>query len=419
MITCQCFGRKFYQFFGRINMRTGSNVLIIAIVFSLLLIVSAQLTAAAPPTVANPAKPSAASNAEPNAAISFPYTAVITEDNVNIRSGAGTNYYVCGQLNKGDMVKVVTQKYSWSQIVPPQGGFAWISKQYVAPDPQNQGIGIVTGDAVRVYSGSDFLKPIHSTTSPIKLDKGQRVKLLGEPQDDYYKIVPPEGAYVWISTEFTRPVSEAKSIVEKTYEPNEPNFPVAEPGLSPTYTSTESNLLAEYKSIEEKIRQQRQLPIEQQNYDEIKTQLTKIAESKEAGKAARYAEFTLKQIARYELAIAISQDMQTQNAELQKKQQDIDKNLNQKLETIVDYGQFAAIGILRPSNIYSSQVGAKLYTIMDQAGQIICYAVPSVPLGPEQIQNFIGKKVGIVGQIEPHQQTSKALVKFNKITELN
>ena len=35
---------------------------------------------------------------------SFPYIAEITGDNVNIRSGPGTNYYICGQLSKTDKV---------------------------------------------------------------------------------------------------------------------------------------------------------------------------------------------------------------------------------------------------------------------------------------------------------------------------
>ena len=65
---------------------------------------------------------------------SFPYIAEITDDNVNIRSGPGTNYYHCGKLNSSDRVTVVASKYSWSHIIPPEGSFSWISKQYVSID---------------------------------------------------------------------------------------------------------------------------------------------------------------------------------------------------------------------------------------------------------------------------------------------
>ncbi|UCF43561.1 MAG: SH3 domain-containing protein [Planctomycetota bacterium] len=106
------------------------------------------------------------------AAPSFPYVAEVTAENVNIRSGPGTNYYRCGQINRGDAVKVVASKHSWSHIVPPPGSFSWISKQYIHIDADNPTVGIVTGDAVRVYAGSERLKPIHRTTLLLKLKRG-------------------------------------------------------------------------------------------------------------------------------------------------------------------------------------------------------------------------------------------------------
>jgi len=111
------------------------------------------------------------------AAPSFPYIAAITGDNVNIRSGPGSNYYPCGRLNKADRVKVVATKYKiWSQIVPPASTFSWISKQYVTIDTQDTTIGIVTGNSVRVRAGSADGNPIHSTTLQLKLAKDGTVK---------------------------------------------------------------------------------------------------------------------------------------------------------------------------------------------------------------------------------------------------
>jgi len=99
----------------------------------------------------------------------FPYTAEITGDDVYIRSGPGTNFYHCGKLNKGDKVKVVDKQFSWSRIVPPPGSFSWISMQYVRISLDDPSVGIVTGDNVRVYAGSDYVKPLYSTTLQGKL----------------------------------------------------------------------------------------------------------------------------------------------------------------------------------------------------------------------------------------------------------
>jgi uncharacterized protein YgiM (DUF1202 family) len=171
--------------------------------------------------------PAASGDSQEVEATSFPYTAEITGDDVYIRSGPGTNFYRCGKLNKGDKVKVVDKQFSWSRIIPPAGSFSWISMQYVSISPSDSTVGIVNGDNVRVYAGSDFVKPLYSTSLQGKLSKGEKVKLLGEQLDDYYKIAPPPFAYLWVSTDFTKPVPEpvatpAPITPVTTVEPNEP-----------------------------------------------------------------------------------------------------------------------------------------------------------------------------------------------------
>jgi SH3-like domain-containing protein len=68
---------------------------------------------------------------DPNAItpLPVPYIAEITGNDVNIRSGPGTNYYRCGKLNKDDKVEVLSAQLGWSRIVPPPGSFSWISMQ--------------------------------------------------------------------------------------------------------------------------------------------------------------------------------------------------------------------------------------------------------------------------------------------------
>jgi len=115
----------------------------------------------------------------------FPFMAEITGDNLYVRSGPGTNFYDCSKLNKGDKVKVMGRQFSWARIVPPAGSFSWISMQYVSIDTDNPTLGTVTGDRVRVYAGSDTQRPLYSTKLQGRLDKGDKVKLLGEQLDDY------------------------------------------------------------------------------------------------------------------------------------------------------------------------------------------------------------------------------------------
>jgi uncharacterized protein YgiM (DUF1202 family) len=212
----------------------------------------------------------------------FPYDAVITGDDVYIRSGPGTNFYHCGKFNKGDRVRVVAKQFSWSRIVPPAGSFSWISMQYVKIDPASPGVGIVTGDNVRVYAGSDFVKPLYSTTLQDKLNTGDKVKLLGEQMDDYYKIAPPPAAYLWVSTSLTKP---APAPVEPPPAPavvpsaavEEPNEAVA---VTPPVVTPES-ALEKYRELKQKVETERAKPADQQDYSDLKKELTEIAKSAE------------------------------------------------------------------------------------------------------------------------------------------
>jgi len=342
----------------------------------------------------------------------FPYVAEITDDNVNIRSGPGTNYYRCGKLNAGDRVKVVASKHSWSHIVPPAGSFSWISKQYVSIDPDNPGIGVVTGDAVRVYTGSDLLKPIHSTTVQLHLNKGDKVRLMGEEMGDYYKIAPPTGAYLWVLTQYTKllgPVGEVPLIVEPQAKP---------PEVVPRSISVDSGKLKEYYALAEQIEAERAKPMAQQNYAKVKKALDELAGNKEAGKAARYSEFALKQVGRFELALAVDKEVRLQDSQLQDICERIEKSRAAELAQVPELGGFTAVGQFQTSEIYGPEEELKHYRIIDDSGQTVCYALPEGSASQVDLSKLVGRKVGLVGTVEPHPQTKNALVRFSEITEL-
>jgi len=343
---------------------------------------------------------------------SFPYVAEITDDNVNIRSGPGTNYYRCGKLNAGNRVEVVASKHSWSHIVPPAGSFSWISKQYVSVDPSNPSVGTVTGDAVRVYAGSDLLKPIHSTTVQLQFNKGDKVRLMGEEMGDYYKIAPPTGAYLWVLTQYTKPlgpVGEVPLLVESKAEPE---------ADIPTSIAVESEKLKEYYALAEQIEAERAKPMAQQNYAKVKKALAGLAGIREAGKAARYSEFAIKQIERYELALAVDKEVQLQDSQLQHIFERIEKARAIKLTQVPELGGFTAVGQFQTSKIYGPEEELKHYRIIDDSGQTVCYALPEGSASQVDLSKLVGRRVGLVGTVEPHPQTKSALVRFTKITEL-
>jgi hypothetical protein len=345
----------------------------------------------------------------------FPYEAEITADDVYIRSGPGTNFYHCGKFKKGDRVKVVAKQFSWSRIVPPAGSFSWISMQYVKIDPGNPSVGIVSGENVRVYAGSDYVKPLYSTTLQDKLNTGDKVKLSGEQMDEYYKIAPPPAAYLWVSTNFTKPAPPAPAPAApsavtappRTEEPNKVAAVVPAP-------ATPESALDKYRALKGQVEAERAKPADKQDYTSFKKALTELAKDQGAGNAARYAEFVLRQIEGYELALTAVKEVRLQNEQLQKVQAGIDKARKTKLAEIQDLGRFAVTGQLQTYETF----GPGHYRIVDESGKMVCYALPDEAASQTDVSALIGRKVGLVGTIEPHKPTAGALVRFTQVVEL-
>jgi len=395
-------------------------------------------------SVAYAEKPASALPGQANVSISdvndgnlpaLPFLAEITSDDVYVRSGPGTNYYYCSKLKKADKVKVVGSKFSWLQIVPPAGSYLWISKQYVQVDPQNSASGTVIGDAVRVYAGSDDVQPMHSTTWLVKLNKGEKVTLLGEEKEDYYKISPPEGAYLWVSNQYTRPLGSlvlpvqpmpvASTTVPAPFpaaatatanSPNEPNVPAPAPAPAPMSLDDQKN--NEVQLLKERVDAERAKPADQQNFAELKKALGEFANNKQTPKAARNAQNLLKTIERSELAQEVTKAAKLQNEQFGQTQQRIESAHAEQLAKFEDLSIFAVIGQLRESSVFAEAPGIKYYRVVDNEGKTVCYAKPTGEAANADLSKFVDKKVGLVGTIEPNPELGDALVQFTNIVEL-
>jgi uncharacterized protein YgiM (DUF1202 family) len=345
----------------------------------------------------------------------FPYIARVTADDVYVRCGPGTNYYPCGKVNATDKVTVVATKFGWSHIVPPAGSFCWVAKQYIAVDQNNPHVGTVSGESVRVYAGSEYREPIHCDTIQLHLNKGDKVELISAEEDDYYKIVPPAGAYLWVLTDYTQPVGSAEGT--GIVVPPQPAPQQAAP--IPLENPVETAKMKEYNVLQEQIKAELAKPVADQNYAAISEALSAIADNNEAGKAARYARFTLKQVERYELASEVEKAVRQQEAQLKQTGEQIDKERAAKLAATQDLSKYTAVGLLQVSSVYDPQMQHQTYyRITDKTGGTVCYAVADGPAAQTDLSKFVGKQVGIIGTVDMNTQTGGVLVKFTEIAEL-
>jgi uncharacterized protein YgiM (DUF1202 family) len=123
-----------------------------------------------------------------------PFTAMAVEDEVQLRAGVGPSYYVVGQLQQGDRLQVREILYGWYKVEPPEGVFSYVSRAFV--DAQNDGsMGLVTRDQAQITAGN-VKGPGRSYAEQTVLNEGDKVRIVGQ-EGSFYKIRPPEKAYVF------------------------------------------------------------------------------------------------------------------------------------------------------------------------------------------------------------------------------
>jgi len=131
----------------------------------------------------------------------FQFEGKINSSAVYIRSGPSDNDYPTMKLERDAVITVVGEKFAWLKIIPPNDSFCYVAKAYVEKRGAGN-VGRVTQPLnVRVGSSLNPMK----TKIATKLDSGQDVQIVGE-QDEYFKIAPPTGVFVYVAKQFVDPV---------------------------------------------------------------------------------------------------------------------------------------------------------------------------------------------------------------------
>ena len=263
--------------------------------------------------------------------------------------------------------------------------------------------------------------------------------------DDYYKIAPPPSAYLWVSTYFTKPLPPEKEVAlaekaappEKVIPPVKPLAPgevppvvkidtskvptdtivtpsVAKPAPEKVVPAIPSTPLERYQALQKRIEAERKKPHKEQDYKDIKKELTEIANDEKAGKIAIYAKKVLQRVEARIFALSVIEQVRLQDELLNKQTEGIDKAHAAKLAEIKNTGQYAVTGKFQPFTLF----GKGHYRIVDNSGKMVCYALPSNQIKQTDLSKFIGKRVGLKGVIQPHLPTRKAMVRFTDIVLL-
>ena len=110
----------------------------------------------------------------------FPYKAVVTIDDVYVRSGPGQSYYPTDKLKRGQEVEVYRHDPGgWCAIRPVEGSFTWVSGRHLKLTDDQLAVVTEDGEPARVGSRLSRLRDVVQ----VRLRKGEVVEVLEAPHD--------------------------------------------------------------------------------------------------------------------------------------------------------------------------------------------------------------------------------------------
>lgn len=362
----------------------------------------------------------------------YNFQGVINSPAVNIRSGPGDNYYPTSKMEKGQTVTVVGMRFDWLKIKPPADSYSYVAKAYITRSGDGT-TGTVDRPDLRVRAGSNLNEM--KTTVQTTLQQGAKVQIIGE-KDEYYKIVPPEGVYLYVNKAYVDPVKAepaapaeqlavapttkpADSSVSQTPDhlaqqpAPQPAGAAAEPKPDETFAAApatqpavDSSQVA-FDKLEADFTEMSKLPLDQQPLDPMmkgyEALLTSdLPESLKRTVDIRLATLKLRQQSKDEfvqLKKAQEEAAQRQLA-LKAEQQELEERIKAN-----QVKMFTAVGTLRTSSL--QQGGATLYRLTDPStGRTTVYVRTADP----KFGANLGKFIGVTGDLITDQQLNIRVV---------
>lgn len=380
----------------------------------------------------------------------YQFSGMLNTDNVYVRSGPSENDYVVTRLSKGDPVVVVDQKFDWLKILPPNGTFCLVGKAWV--DKRGDGsVGRVRDDSVNVNVRIASSINNMITKVALQLKGGDDVTILGE-QDEYFKIVPPAGTYMYVHKKFVDPVKRVEVINNngklevKTIETASTgtgthtnvatgntttgtatttgattgtstntvvmdNFNTGATTASnggPTTKPTSEAVAAaekEFDALEAKVEAAMKLKLEDQPLDELLAGYQKIVAAKTTSPAQlRIAQFRIERLTLQKDMLAKHKETEQMRAQIAAQLKPIEAENQEIAERVkaTEIKHFTAVGTLRPSALVYG--GRSLYRLTDpQSGRTVIYINSDDPA----VIRHEGMFVGVRGEIT--DDTTKAI----------
>jgi SH3-like domain-containing protein len=310
-----------------------------------------------------------------------PYSGFINADLVNIRCGPGPYFYPLVQAAKNTPVVVESESRDWLALRPLTGACGLVAKNDVkiAADGATA---TLASPAARVYaSGPAARRQWCVMPAPAE---GATFQVLGPAEGDRLRVAPPEGARVYVLTQYVTPGASLASpgpIESANIEP---------PKLDP--------LAQAYKDAGAALAEEMKKPVDERDYAPALAQFADIADKAEknwlkaaASRRAAEIQALVEQQNEFRATVAIGSRLDQRLTELDA--QRTAAMTAAEREAALQKPPFLATGVVAPMESLEGVDHPIKFKLVDQRGRPVVVLQSTL----YDLNQYAGKAVGVRG----------------------
>jgi hypothetical protein len=310
-----------------------------------------------------------------------PYTGFINADLVNIRCGPGSYYYPLVQAAKNTPVVVESESRDWLALRPLTGVCGLVAKNDVTLSGDGT-TATLASPAARVYaSGPAARRQWCVMPAPAE---GTTFQVLGPAEGDRLRVAPPEGARVYVLTQYVTPGASLTS--PGPIESANIETPKLDP-LAQAYNDAGAALAEEMKK-----------PVDERDYAPALAQFADIADKAEknwlktaASRRVSEIQALIEQQKEFRATVAIGSRLDQRLTELDA-QHTADLNAAER-EAALQKPPFLATGVVAPILQLEDVDYAIKFKLVDQRGRPVVVLQSTL----YDLNQYAGKAVGVRG----------------------
>lgn len=283
-------------------------------------------------------------------------------------------------------------------------------------------MGVVTGDNVRVRAGA-AIAPAYADEIQTKLNRGALVQIIGE-RDDYYMIVCPPNCYFYVALDFIKRQGPASEELIAQFQakigqgvPARKAKPIME--VAPAVTAAQRQR-EEYKTAAAMLEAELAKPLAERDLAPIREKLEKLLAQTESPSVKVKAQNLQRQLDRSQFVVDAYNKSLQQDRDLQATL----KKINEKQQLLIAVSSplektdqdIVLTGRLTPSAVFDATGQGQRFLVVDDDERIVYYATSGSEL--LDLGKWVNKKVSMVGRAKYDSFANVRVLEVKALVEL-